>query len=82
MLKFDFTNMMEDAVGAANGLTAGDRSSIAELAPKAHDVLGKWRKSEDALFYDVVFQDDLLEGIKAKADEVASRFDNVVVTAP
>lgn len=79
MLKFDFTKLMADTIGAENGLTKGDVDAIAKATPAAHEQFGKWRKTQDAIFYDVVSDDSMLDGIAEKASEVAENFDNLVV---
>ena len=79
MLKFDFRNLMSDRVGGEHGLTSGDIKSLSALVLGAHNKFQQWRSSKDALFYDVVFDNKIVEGISEKADEVAERFENIVV---
>lgn len=79
MLKFDFENMMAERVGAKDGLTSKDLAELDALAPGAHKKFKDWRGTKDAIFYDVIFDAHLLDGIDRKAEEVASTFENVVV---
>ena len=79
MLKIDFARMMADAIGGENGLTKTDIDAIAKATPGAHEKFQGWRKSEDAIFYDVVANNDILAGIEEKAAEVAEGFDNLVI---
>lgn len=79
MLKFDFSNLYAETVSPAHGLTRSEIEDMANLAKRGHDTFQKWRKSEDAAFYDVVFSDQPIVEMKAKAHEVATKFKNVVV---
>jgi glucose-6-phosphate isomerase len=79
MLRIDCSNLEAKAVGDENGLTKSDIDAVAQATPRGHDQIQKWRKSEDAIFYDVVADDSQLAGIAEKASEVAESFDDVVV---
>jgi glucose-6-phosphate isomerase len=79
MLHIDCTRLMADVVGEREGLTAADRGTIAAAAGAAHQKLLDWRGSQDALFADIIFDPAITHGIAAKAAEVASRFENLVV---
>ncbi|MFA5811544.1 MAG: glucose-6-phosphate isomerase, partial [bacterium] len=79
MLKIDPTNLMADAVGDENGLTSADLAAIEKTAGAAHEKFMQWRRTQDAIFYDIVFDPLLLDGIAEAAKDVASRFDELVV---
>ncbi|MFH1829164.1 MAG: glucose-6-phosphate isomerase [Pseudomonadota bacterium] len=79
MLKIDFTKLMADRVGDANGLTSEDLAEIAKAAKTAHEKVLQWRKSQDAIFFDIVSDNTIFDGIEDKANEVASSFENLVV---
>ncbi len=79
MLRIDCSKLMADAVGGENGLTSSDVESIEGRVSQAHERMQGWRKSGDAVFYDVVADDAQLAGIPEKASEVAERFDDLVV---
>lgn len=71
MLKADFTNI--------NEISKVDVDDLRKQAEAAHRQLLEWRKTQDALFYDIVFDDLGLNYINQKAKEVATRFENIVV---
>jgi len=79
MLRIDCSKLEAKAVGDENGLSKSDVDAVAKAAPGGHDRIQKWRKSGDAVFYDVVADDSQLSGIAQKASEVAENFDDLVV---
>lgn len=79
MLRFDFTNLSSNVVGWQHGMTPEDWGELAALVPPAHQRFQEWRSTRDAIFYDIVFDGHLIEGIEAKANEVADRFEDLVV---
>jgi glucose-6-phosphate isomerase len=79
MLRLEFDHLMAETIGPENGLGPSDLAQIEKLLSPAHKRLKEWRGSGDALFYDVVFDPNLLQGIAEKADRVSSRFENLVV---
>lgn len=79
MLEFNFQNFFSENIGNNHGLTKTDIEGLVRRIPEAHAKLLDWRKSKDALFFDIAFDDKLLDGIKEKASEVSSKFKNIVV---
>lgn len=79
MLRIDCSNLEAKAVGSDNGLSKSDIDAVERATPKGHDQIQRWRKSEDAIFYDIVADDSQLAGIAEKASEVAESFDDIVV---
>ncbi len=79
MLKIDFKNMFSAAVGDEGGLTTTDIAAIDKSTAAAHEKLQEWRRTQDAIFYDIVSDTRILEGIPEAAKEISSRFDEFVV---
>lgn len=79
MLQIDLKNMLEDAVGEKNGISRSDIEALGKMSAGAHETFSGWRKTGDAIFYDYVFEDDILDGIEEKAGEISQNFDNAVV---
>ena len=79
MLKINFDNFMADAIGDKNGITKNDIADLTSLSGEAHDQLNDWRKSEDAIFFDTVFDDNILGDMQEKAQQISSTFDNIIV---
>ena len=78
MLRFDFSGLMADAVGE-DGLSPKELDEIRAAVPASHEKFNRWRQSRDAIFYDIVFDESLALGIEEKAEEIADRFDNLVI---
>lgn len=78
MLKINFDNFFENNVGS-EGISANDIEEIKKLLPDADEKFQEWRKSEDAIFFDIVKSDEIFTGIEEVANDVAKRFENVVV---
>lgn len=78
MLKFDFNNLFAGAIGK-EGLNDMDLREIKNAVPAAHAKFTAWRESKDAIFYDIVFDENLTRGIEDRANEAAGRFENLVV---
>ncbi|MBT3182690.1 MAG: glucose-6-phosphate isomerase [Deltaproteobacteria bacterium] len=79
MLNIDFTNLMSEVVGKEDGITNADLNNLTDRSGAAHSKIQEWRKTEDAIFYDYVFRDDIFGNMQEVADKTASEFDNVVV---
>ena len=78
MLNIDFTNLMSDAVGEKDGITKTDLDSLINSSGSAHSRIQEWRKSEDAIFYDYVFRNDIFGDMQEVADKTSGEFENVV----
>jgi glucose-6-phosphate isomerase len=79
MLSIDFSRLMAEKVGDASGLTAEDCNAVSKAAKGAHEKIQRWRKSQDAMFFDIVSDRSILKGIAEKAAEVVDGFENLVV---
>ena len=77
-IRFDFTNVLADAVGADDGLSEEELVGCAEASLSARErVLD--RRTSDLRWLDLPYQDDVVADISAYADSVRGRFRNVVV---
>lgn len=79
MLKFNFDNCMAEAVGPEHGITMDDWSALEPQFNRAHEKFLEWRKSGDAIFFDMPAERGMVDEFEAKAKSVRERFDNVVV---
>ena len=78
-IHFDFTNAMASAVGAEHGVGAAELDSVAARLPEAHAALAALRASGEVAFFDLPYRADSIQRVKEVADQVAGRFDVVVV---
>lgn len=78
MLKLDYTFMMADAVGSKLGVEDTELEQAAPRVEKVHEQLETSREKGELPFYDLPFQDGV-EDIVDLADELADRFDDLVV---
>ena len=78
MLTLDYSYMMADVVGSAYGVTDADLQQEAARVNEIHGKLQARRGLGELPFYDLPFNDDL-QPIIDLADELASRFDDLVV---
>ncbi len=77
-LGFDFSNVMEENIGTAHGLTCAE---LEALMPKGQTILSDLRekaKTAELGFYNLPSQDELCDEIITYADHVKKRFDNFV----
>ncbi|MBI4125897.1 MAG: glucose-6-phosphate isomerase [Deltaproteobacteria bacterium] len=70
MLTFDFTNCC---------IPEAEFDALRPEVLRAHTVFQQWRKSGDAVFFDLPDLPGLTDGLHQKAKEIAERFDNLVV---
>jgi glucose-6-phosphate isomerase len=77
-IRFDFTNLLADAVGEEHGLTEEQLAGMADRSRAALDaVLG--RRGADLRWLDLPYQDDVLADVTSFASSVAGRYENVCV---
>ena len=62
MLNIDFSKLMAGSVGDENGLTKSDMDAISKLTSRGHDQIQRWRKTKDAIFYDIASDGSMLKG--------------------
>jgi len=78
-IRFDFGNVMADAVGSEHGCTSEELGAVAARLPEGHAALAALRKAGEVAFYDLPQQADNIEQVKQVARDVAGRFEAVVV---
>ena len=77
-IRFDYTNVLADAVGEQHGLTEADLTSMSARGSAALEaVLG--RRGEDLRWLDLPYQEEVLEDITSYAASVSGRYENVCV---
>lgn len=77
-IRFDYTNVLEEAVGPEHGISPNELASFVKPSAQAlRSVLA--RRSKDLRWLDLPYQDDVLEDILDYAASVRGRFKNVVV---
>jgi len=79
MLNINFDNLMSDVIGDENGITSKDLDSLREKTRGAHEKIQAWRKTGDAIFYDYVFDKDILGDMIDKGKATSGAFENVVI---
>ena len=77
-IRFDYTNVLADAVGPEHGLTAGELAAMAEPSARALEAVLA-RRARDLRWLDLPYQDDVARRIIDYAASVRGRFRNVVV---
>jgi glucose-6-phosphate isomerase len=78
-IKLDYTNMMASAVGEEHGIGDDELEALRPRAEEIHHQLMARRNDGLLPFYDLPFDDKQVEEILPLAEELAGRFDNVVV---
>jgi len=78
-IRLDYTNMMADAVGEEYGITDEELASLRPRAEEIHRRLDRQRKEGKLPFYDLPFDRQAAAGIMTAGEELAERFDNLVV---
>jgi glucose-6-phosphate isomerase len=78
-VRFDYTNVMADAVGAENGVTDRELREISSRAAEAVSRLQRLRTSGQVEWMDLPYQRDVADRIVAYADDVAARCEDFVV---
>jgi glucose-6-phosphate isomerase len=79
MIEFNFDNCMADVVGDEHGVSESDWKNSAGAFAKAHEAFTGWRKSQDAIFFDMPGDAGMLGAFAEKATVVRQDFRNVVV---
>lgn len=78
MLKLDYTYMMSEVVGSRCGVSEADLVKAEPQVRKIHEQLQASRKKGELPFYELPYQEEL-QSLIDLADELADRFENVVV---
>ncbi len=77
-VRFDYTNVMADAVGPQHGITEAELAALAGPSRKALQAI-EARRARDLRWMDLCYQREVHDEVLAYADSVAGRFRNVVV---
>jgi len=77
-IRFDYTNVLAEAVGEEHGLTQGELESMRAPSRAALEAI-EARRSEDLRWLDLPYQDEVLADVAAYATSVKERFENVCV---
>ncbi|TYP00096.1 glucose-6-phosphate isomerase [Geothermobacter ehrlichii] len=78
-IRFDYTCMMADVVGERCGIDPSELAALEERAAAIHRDLMARKEGGELPFYDLPFQDQVAGEVRRLADEVAERFDHLVV---
>ena len=78
-IRFDYTNMLADAVGENRGATQAQLDEMEGRLGAALDVLRMRRGPTDLAWMDLPKQTDMVDEVLAYAAEVAGNFDDVLV---
>lgn len=78
-IRIDFTNATADAVGRKNGVAPAEIRAFQKRAGKYHKEMLAERKSGRIGFYDLPYQDALVNDINGTVGELKDRFENFVV---
>lgn len=79
VIRFDFNNMLERALGRGKGLRVADLHALGKKARQVHGAIQGMRHARATPFYDVIFEDSALNPIVAEAEEIRQRWENLVV---
>lgn len=79
IVRFDFNNMMADAIGSEHGITEQELKSLEPLASRYASDLREERKRGKLSFLDLPYQDDVVTEIIKTANALKGKFRNLVV---
>lgn len=79
MLNLNFDNTSSEIVGEGHGISASDWSNHSQAFANAHEQFMSWRKSGDAIFFDMPSHVEMIEQFKEMAKDVRHNYDNVIV---
>ncbi len=78
-IRIDYANAMAERVGAEHGITEEELNQLTDTVSAYHRELEEERRQGIIGFYDLPYQKETLNLLKQVADDVARRFDNLVV---
>src|SRR5579884_1765012 len=78
-VRFDYTNLLADAVGAENGVTDQELRGISQRAADAAGQLQQMRTRGQVEWMDLPYQRDIADAVVTFAASVAARCDAFVV---
>jgi len=79
MLKLDFNNTSADVVGEEHGISAPDWANNSKSFAKAHEQFLSWRKSGDAIFFDMPSHTEMVEQFDRMAKDIRHNYNNLIV---
>src|SRR4030067_2494809 len=77
-LTLDFNNVMSDVIGPVHGIKPGEIDALKGRAAEIHRDL-QARRNKDIGFYNLPYDKTLLKDVILLSEELAERFDNLVV---
>jgi glucose-6-phosphate isomerase len=78
-IQLDFNNMMAEVVGPAHGLTEAELAEVSRRGPAHVAELGARRAAGELAWMDLPYAHDAAAQVRAAADELRDRFENLVV---
>ncbi len=78
-IRLDFTNMMAAAIGEKYGITDEELRKLVPRTEQIHQDLMARRERGELPFYDLPFDREMVDEIVPLAEDLAGRFENVVV---
>lgn len=79
ILRFDFNNMLEHALGRGRGLRVADLEGLKKRARDIHRAIGEMRRARTTPFYDSIFEAGALAPTLEAAAKARQQWENLVV---
>ncbi|MBW2503847.1 MAG: glucose-6-phosphate isomerase [Deltaproteobacteria bacterium] len=79
IISLNYTNMMADAVGAEYGIHETDLLALRARAKTIHEEICNRRQHGEYAFFDLPFNQSMVEEVLQLSDEMSGRFKNIVV---
>ena len=76
---FDYTSMMQDAIGSDSGVNTVELESLSVRAVEIHTRISAQREAGELPFFDLPNQHAMVTEILSLAGELREQFDNIVV---
>jgi len=78
-IRFDFNNFMTENIGNENGINTFEIEELENESDRIHNELEQKRNSGELPFFDLPYQQALIDEIIESANDIAHKFDNFVV---
>jgi glucose-6-phosphate isomerase len=78
-LELDYTHMLADAIGPEHGIGEAELLAMRDRCLRIHQDLMQRHETGMLPFYDLPFDQQLIADVVAQADDLAARFENLVV---
>lgn len=78
-LQFDYTYMMADVIGPEHGIQEQELLAMGDVSLQIHQDLVRRREAGALPFYELPFDQKMQDSVRTLADQLAGRFENVVV---